>query len=106
MLKFYIFIDEVDFSIDICGLKFVNLFGLVSVFLIISVVMIRWGFEVGWGFVVMKIFVFDKVIKDLCVFSYYLIVVGYIISVNVEKNRIWNWKCLVRIVGFVVDICF
>ena len=50
--KFYTPIDEVDLSIDICGLKFVNPFGLASAPPTTSAAMIRRGFEAGWGFAV------------------------------------------------------
>ena len=88
--KFYTPIDEVDLSIDICGLKFVNPFGLASAPPTTSAAMIRRGFEAGWGFAVTKTFALDKVIKDLRALSHHLIVAGYITIVNVEKNRTWN----------------
>ena len=59
--KFYTCIDEVDLSVDICGLKFDNLFGLASAPPTTSAAMIRRGFEAGWGFAVTKTFSLNKV---------------------------------------------
>lgn len=58
--KFYTHIDEVDLSVDICGLKFDNLFGLASAPPTTSAAMIRRGFEAGWGFAVTKTFSLNK----------------------------------------------
>ena len=59
--KFYTHIDEVDLSVEICGLRFPNPFGLASAPPTTSSAMIRRGFEAGWGFVVTKTFSLDKV---------------------------------------------
>jgi len=59
--KFYTHIDEVDLSVDICGLKFDNLFGLASAPPTTTAAMIRRGFEAGWGFAVTKTFSLNKV---------------------------------------------
>lgn len=59
--KFYTHIDEVDLSVDICGLKFDNLFGLASAPPTTTAAMMRRGFEAGWGFAVTKTFSLDKV---------------------------------------------
>merc|ERR1711962_178780 len=58
--KFHTPIDEVDISVEVCGLKFVNLFGLASAPPATTWPMIRRGFEAGWGFVVTKTFSLDK----------------------------------------------
>lgn len=58
--KFYTPIDEVDLSINICGIKFPNPFGLASAPPTTSGPMIRRAFEAGWGFCVTKTFVLDK----------------------------------------------
>ena len=59
--KFYTEVDNVDLSVDICGLKFENPFGLASAPPTTSAAMIRRGFEAGWGFAVTKTFSLDKV---------------------------------------------
>lgn len=53
-------IDRVDLSIDICGIKFENPFGLASAPPTTSSAMIRRAFEAGWGFAVTKTFALDK----------------------------------------------
>lgn len=58
--KFYTPIDKVDISIEICGLKFPNPFGLASAPPVTSGPMIRRSFENGWGFVVTKTFCLNK----------------------------------------------
>lgn len=58
--KFHTPIDDVDLSIEICGLKFENPFGLASAPPTTSSTMIRRAFEAGWGFVVTKTFSLDK----------------------------------------------
>ncbi|CAH1112633.1 unnamed protein product [Psylliodes chrysocephalus] len=57
---FHTDIDEVDLSVDICGVKFENPFGLASAPPVTSAPMIRRAFEQGWGFVVTKTFCLDK----------------------------------------------
>lgn len=59
--KFYTPIDEVDISVEMCGLKFENPFGLASAPPTTSSAMIRRAFEAGWGFVVTKTFSLYKV---------------------------------------------
>lgn len=58
--KFYTAIDDVDISVEMCGLKFPNPFGLASAPPATTWPMIRRGFEAGWGFVVTKTFSLDK----------------------------------------------
>ncbi|CAF3796243.1 unnamed protein product [Rotaria sordida] len=58
--KFYTAIDKVDVSIEICGIKFPNPFGLASAPPVTSGPMIRRCFEAGWGFVVTKTFCLEK----------------------------------------------
>ena len=53
-------IDEVDVSVDLCGVKFDNPFGLASAPPTTSSAMIRRAFEAGWGFAVTKTFGLDK----------------------------------------------
>lgn len=60
--KFYTPIDDVDISVEMCGLKFENPFGLASAPPTTSGAMIRRAFEAGWGFVVTKTF---SLVKDL-----------------------------------------
>ncbi|TDG41125.1 hypothetical protein AWZ03_012452 [Drosophila navojoa] len=57
---FYTDIDSVDISVEMCGLKFENPFGLASAPPTTSAAMIRRSFEQGWGFVVTKTFGLDK----------------------------------------------
>ena len=59
--KFYTPIDQVDISLEICGLKFPNPFGLASAPPTTSAPMIRRAFEAGWGFAVTKTYSLDKV---------------------------------------------
>lgn len=55
-------IDSVDISVEMCGLRFENPFGLASAPPTTSSAMIRRSFEQGWGFAVTKTFALDKVI--------------------------------------------
>ncbi len=57
---FFTDIDRVDLSIDICGVRFPNPFGLASATPCSTGAMIRRGFEQGWGFAVTKTFSLDK----------------------------------------------
>ncbi|XP_060534997.1 dihydropyrimidine dehydrogenase [NADP(+)] [Cylas formicarius] len=57
---FHTDVDEVDLSVEICGVKFENPFGLASAPPVTSTAMIRRSFEQGWGFVVTKTFCLDK----------------------------------------------
>ena len=58
---FFSAIDQVDISIEVCGIKFPNPFGLASAPPTTSAAMIRRAFEQGWGFAVTKTFGLDKV---------------------------------------------
>jgi len=58
--KFYTEIDEVDISVEVCGIKFLNPYGLASAPPATSCAMIRRGFEAGWGFTVTKTYGLDK----------------------------------------------
>ena len=57
--KFYTPIDLVDVSVEMCGLKFKNPFGLASAPPTTASAMIRRAFEAGWGFAVTKTYVLD-----------------------------------------------
>lgn len=57
---FHTDIDEVDLSVEMCGIKFENPFGLASAPPATSTAMIRRSFEAGWGFAVTKTFCLDK----------------------------------------------
>lgn len=59
--KFYTNIDSVDLSVEICGVKFENPFGLASAPPTTASSMIRRAFEQGWAFAVTKTFALDKV---------------------------------------------
>lgn len=59
--KFHSPIDDVDISVEMCGMKFINPFGLASAPPTTSSAMIRRGFEQGWAFAVTKTFSLDKV---------------------------------------------
>lgn len=61
MPLFYTDIDSVDISVELCGIKFENPFGLASAPPTTSAAMIRRAFEQGWGFAVTKTFGLDKV---------------------------------------------
>ncbi|XP_071954424.1 dihydropyrimidine dehydrogenase [NADP(+)]-like [Antedon mediterranea] len=58
--KFFTAIDNVDLSVEICGLKFPNPFGLASAPPTTTMAMVRRGFEAGWGFALTKTFSLDK----------------------------------------------
>ncbi|KAI1289875.1 putative dihydropyrimidine dehydrogenase [Halotydeus destructor] len=58
--RFYSPVDLVDISVEVCGIKFVNPFGLASAPPTTSGPMIRRAFEAGWGFVLTKTFGLDK----------------------------------------------
>eukprot|EP01062_Namystynia_karyoxenos_P077474 TRINITY_DN7809_c0_g1_i2.p1 TRINITY_DN7809_c0_g1~~TRINITY_DN7809_c0_g1_i2.p1 ORF type:complete len:1087 (+),score=384.23 TRINITY_DN7809_c0_g1_i2:99-3263(+) len=53
-------VDDVDISVDFCGMKFINPFGLASAPPATTLAMIARGFEAGWGFAVTKTFSLDK----------------------------------------------
>ncbi|THD22438.1 Suppressor-of-rudimentary dihydropyrimidine dehydrogenase mutant [Fasciola hepatica] len=53
-------IDLVDISVEMCGMKFPNPFGLASAPPTTSAPMIRRAFEAGWGFAVTKTFCLNK----------------------------------------------
>ncbi|XP_053486342.1 dihydropyrimidine dehydrogenase a, tandem duplicate 1 isoform X1 [Ictalurus furcatus] len=57
---FYSPIDTVDISVEVCGIKFPNPFGLASAPPTTSATMIRRAFEQGWGFALTKTFSLDK----------------------------------------------
>lgn len=58
--KFFTAIDNVDISVEVCGLKFPNPYGLASAPPTTSSAMIRRSFEQGWGFALTKTFALDK----------------------------------------------
>jgi len=58
--QFHTAVDDVDISIEICGIKFPNPFGLASAPPTTSGPMMRRAFEAGWGFCVTKTFGLDK----------------------------------------------
>ncbi|XP_026816889.1 dihydropyrimidine dehydrogenase [NADP(+)] [Rhopalosiphum maidis] len=53
-------IDDVDLSVRMCGLRFMNPFGLASAPPTTSAAMIRRAFQAGWAFAVTKTFGLDK----------------------------------------------
>ncbi|XP_072547549.1 LOW QUALITY PROTEIN: dihydropyrimidine dehydrogenase [NADP(+)] [Salminus brasiliensis] len=57
---FYSAVDLVDITVEVCGLKFPNPFGLASAPPTTSTAMIRRAFEQGWGFALSKTFGLDK----------------------------------------------
>ncbi|KAH7971139.1 hypothetical protein HPB49_019346 [Dermacentor silvarum] len=58
--RFYTPIDLVDLSVEFCGLKFKNPFGLASAPPTTTSAMIRRAFKAGWGFALTKTFGLDK----------------------------------------------
>jgi len=58
--KFFTPIDEVDISVEMCGMKFINPFGIASAPPATTSAMIRRAFEAGWAFAVTKTFSLDK----------------------------------------------
>ncbi|KAI4470269.1 dihydropyrimidine dehydrogenase [nadp(+)] [Holotrichia oblita] len=63
---FHTEIDDVDISVEVCGLKFENPFGLASAPPTTSSAMIRRALEQGWGFVVTKTFSLEKDLVTNC----------------------------------------
>uniref|UniRef100_UPI00398E6EE3 dihydropyrimidine dehydrogenase [NADP(+)]-like isoform X1 n=2 Tax=Pristiophorus japonicus TaxID=55135 RepID=UPI00398E6EE3 len=57
---FYTPIDQVDISVEMAGLKFLNPFGLASAPPTTNTAMIRRAFEAGWAFALTKTFSLDK----------------------------------------------
>ncbi|KAK7790897.1 hypothetical protein R5R35_007942 [Gryllus longicercus] len=57
---FHTAIDDVDISVEMCGIKFCNPFGLASAPPATTSAMIRRAFEAGWAFAVTKTFSLDK----------------------------------------------
>ncbi|KAG9510041.1 Dihydropyrimidine dehydrogenase [NADP(+)], partial [Fragariocoptes setiger] len=53
-------VDRVSLSIEVCGLRFENPFGLASAPPTTSAAMIRRAFDAGWAFAVTKTFALDK----------------------------------------------
>ena len=53
-------VDTVDISVELCGLKFENPFGLASAPPTTTSAMIRRGFQAGWAFALTKTFSLDK----------------------------------------------
>ncbi|XP_018015769.2 dihydropyrimidine dehydrogenase [NADP(+)] [Hyalella azteca] len=58
--QFHTPVDDVDLSIEICGIRFPNPFGLASAPPTTSAPMMRRAYEAGWGFCVTKTFGLDK----------------------------------------------
>ncbi|XP_020281435.1 dihydropyrimidine dehydrogenase [NADP(+)] isoform X2 [Pseudomyrmex gracilis] len=58
--KFHTAIDDVDLSVEFCGLKFENPFGLASAPPCTTSAMIRRAFEAGWAFAITKTFSLNK----------------------------------------------
>lgn len=58
--RFHCPIDDVDISVEMCGMKFENPFGLASAPPATTSAMIRRSFEQGWAFAVTKTFSLDK----------------------------------------------
>lgn len=57
---FYSEVDNVDISVNFCGMKFPNPFGIASATGATSSAMIARAFDAGWGFAVTKTFCLDK----------------------------------------------
>jgi dihydropyrimidine dehydrogenase (NADP+) len=58
--RFHTEIDDVDISVEVCGVVFPNPFGIASATGATAADMIRRAFEQGWGFAVTKTFGLDK----------------------------------------------
>lgn len=58
--NFFTPVDLVDISVNMCGVKFKNPYGLASAPPATSCSMIRRAFEQGWSFAVTKTFALDK----------------------------------------------
>ena len=67
---FYSAIDAVDISVEVCGIRFPNPFGLASAPPTTSTAMIRRAFEQGWGFALTKTFGLDKVTRTTCMLAH------------------------------------
>jgi dihydropyrimidine dehydrogenase (NADP+) len=62
-------IDAVDISVEMCGIRFENPFGLASAPPTTAGPMIRRAFEQGWGFALTKTYGLDKVTILKAMFS-------------------------------------
>ena len=67
--KFFTPIDEVDVSVEMCGLKFENPFGLASATPTTSSAMMRRVFEAGWYFAVTKTYCLDITLQKIVCFA-------------------------------------
>jgi dihydropyrimidine dehydrogenase (NADP+) len=80
-------IDSVDVSVEMCGLKFKNPFGLASATPTTSAAMIRRAFEAGWSFAVTKTFALDKVTcVCVCVCAHFSILIYSIKHIYVHTH--------------------
>lgn len=87
--KFYTEVDKVDISVELCGIKFDNPFGLASATPTTSSAMIRRAFEAGWGFALTKTYGLDKVCSDMISLSKVTVVdLSYSFSdaINAEQD--------------------
>ena len=64
--KFFTPVDLVDISVEMCGMKFPNPFGLASAPPTTSSTMIRRAFEAGWGFALTKTYTLEKASIYVC----------------------------------------
>lgn len=85
-------IDEVDLSVEVCGLKFPNPFGLASAPPTTSGPMMRRAYEAGWGFELTKTFVLDKVCNCVAIFQ---CAVPFL-TIHSGGRTFWNWYFLVK----------
>ena len=67
---FYTPVDLVDLSVEVCGLKFPNPFGLASAPPTTTSAMVRRAYETGWGFALTKTFSLDKVSRSCYFFLF------------------------------------
>lgn len=61
---FYTEVDTVDISVEMCGIKFENPFGLASAPPTTAGAMMRRAFKQGWAFALTKTFSLDKVCDE------------------------------------------
>ena len=90
--KFFTPVDLVDISVEMCGLKFENPFGLASATPTTSSAMIRRAFEAGWSFAVTKTFGLDKVLWVwLSLYLTYLLICTVGLDYErVSSHRAWD----------------
>jgi len=89
--KFFTPVDQVDVSVEFCGLKFENPFGLASAPPTTSSAMMRRAFEMGWGFGLTKTFSLDKACVEFYQLNINLLIRPNLFCIPVMVTQ-WKWR--------------